>query len=51
MVLTEVILCYNHAKNEANFVLLVLLLLELLEMICALNLLKRFPPHANCIVT
>ena len=32
MVLTEVILCYNYAKYEANFVLLVLLLLELLEM-------------------
>jgi len=48
MVLTEVIFFYNSAKHEASFVILFLLLLE---MISALNLLKHFPSHFNCIVT
>jgi len=43
-VLNEVIFCYNSAKYEANFVIF---FLSLLEMIWALNLLKRFQPHFN----
>jgi len=38
MVLIEDIFCYNSAKYEANFIIIFLLLLE---MIWALNLLKR----------
>ena len=46
VVLSKVIFCYNSVKYEANFIIFLLLL----EMITALNLLKRFPPHFNCIV-
>jgi len=48
MVLIEFIFCYNSAKYEANFIIIYLLLLIIIS---ALNLLKRFPPHFNCIVT
>ena len=44
MVLIEVIFGYNSAKYDVNFVILFMLLLE---MIWALNLLKRFQPHFN----
>jgi len=48
VVLTVVIYSYNSAKYEAHFIILFLLLLE---MISALNMLKRFSPRFNCIVT
>jgi len=48
MVFVESIFCYNSANYEANFVIL---FPQLLLMIRALNILKHFPPHFNCIVT
>ena len=45
-VLTKVICCYNYVKCEANSPFF----LFLLEIIRALNLLKRFPPRFNYIL-